>query len=89
MSDESGRDVAIFTEALRLPIGERAAFLDRACAGDEKLRREVEALLSAHRRVGNFLEKPPVETGPPAEAKEEFDEGQADADGSNGETNNE
>jgi hypothetical protein len=63
MSDEPGRDVVIFTEALRLAAEERAAFLDRACAGDENLRRKVEALLRAHERVGDFLEMPPVETG--------------------------
>src|SRR5262245_4253763 len=37
----------IFEEALDVPPEERAAFLDRACLGDEELRREVEALLSA------------------------------------------
>jgi len=63
MSDDLGRDVVIFTEALRLPVEERAEFLERACAGDENLRKEVEALLDAHERVGNFLENPPLETG--------------------------
>jgi hypothetical protein len=60
MSDESSRDLVIFTQALQLPVGERAAFLDRACAGDKDLRRNVEALLRAHERVGDFLEKPPL-----------------------------
>jgi hypothetical protein len=71
MSEEPGRDVAIFTEALRLPVEQRPAFLGRACAGDENLRREVEALLSAHERVGNFLEKPPLETGSEAPTEKE------------------
>ena len=33
----------VFTEALNVPVQERAAFLERACAGDENLRRKVEA----------------------------------------------
>jgi hypothetical protein len=33
--------------------------LHKACDGDEDLRRKVEALLSAHDRMGNFLEDPP------------------------------
>jgi eukaryotic-like serine/threonine-protein kinase len=37
----------IFEEALEVEPRERPAFLDRACVGDEELRREVEALLSA------------------------------------------
>jgi len=61
MCEEPNRDVGIFTEALRVPKGERGAFLDRACAGDQELRRKVEALLEAHERVGDFLETPPAE----------------------------
>ena len=38
----------IFHEAAALPAGERAAFLDGACAGDDRLRAEVEALLESH-----------------------------------------
>jgi len=89
MSDESGRDVIIFTEALRLPVEERAAFLDQACAGDEKLRREVEALLHAHGRVGNFLEKPPLDTGPRTETYGESAGGQSDPGGDESEMNGE
>jgi len=70
MSNVPGRDVVIFTEALRFPVEERAAFLDRACVGDENLRRKVEALLRAHGRVGDFLETPPVETGTDGEINE-------------------
>ena len=63
MKDDSDREMAIFTEAIRVPIRERAAFLDIACHDDENLRRKVEALLKAHDRIGNFLEEPP--TGDP------------------------
>jgi hypothetical protein len=40
---------------------ERVAFLDRACAGNEPLRREVQSLLDAHQKAGLFLERPVVE----------------------------
>jgi len=59
MNDEARREVAIFTQALKVAIEERAAFLDNACGGDENLRHKVEALLKAHDRVGDFLEDPP------------------------------
>src|SRR5215470_11496121 len=35
---------------------ERAAYLDRACAGDSALRAEVDALVRAHREARGFLE---------------------------------
>ena len=38
---------ATVADALELPSGERTGFLDRACAGDPELRREVESLLGA------------------------------------------
>ena len=66
MNDDRDRDVVIFTQAVRLPAGQRAGFVERACAGDETLRRKVLDLLSAHERVGNFLEDPPFGAGPPA-----------------------
>ncbi|HEX4950403.1 MAG TPA: protein kinase, partial [Blastocatellia bacterium] len=41
----------IFDEALECEDNERAAFLEAACAGDELLRREVEALLAADQKL--------------------------------------
>src|SRR6266446_1950002 len=61
MNDAQKQDVMIFAEALDLPLSERAAHLDRACAGDEKLRQRVEGLLLTHDQAGGFLERPPVE----------------------------
>ena len=61
MKDDADRELAIFTEAIKVPLQERAAFLHIACHGDEPLRRKVEALLKAHDRVGNFLQEPPGE----------------------------
>ncbi|MHC4080471.1 MAG: serine/threonine protein kinase [Planctomycetota bacterium] len=48
----------IFTEAIEQPPGQRAAFLDRICGGDDDLRKEVEALLAVHDRSGDFLGAP-------------------------------
>lgn len=62
MNNNPGREMDVFTEAIRVPLKDRATFLDIACNGDENLRRKVEALLSAHDRVGNFLEEPPAGT---------------------------
>ncbi len=57
---------AIFVEALDLATdAERAACLDRACAGSPDVRARVEALLAAIGQAGSFLEKPAAgwETG--------------------------
>ena len=63
MSADSSQEEPIFTEALKHPVAERGAFLDRACAGDAELRRKVEALLRAYERLGDFLETPPLKPG--------------------------
>lgn len=59
MNHKAGREVALFTEALKVPAQDRAAFLKSACRGDNHLRRKIEALLKAYDHVGNFLEDPP------------------------------
>ena len=53
----------IFQEALSRSPEERAAFLEQACAGRPDLRSAVEALLAAHAKPGNVLDKPPVDPG--------------------------
>jgi hypothetical protein len=40
---------------------ERAAYLDSACGSDTELRRQVERMVRAHPRVGDFFSKPAVE----------------------------
>jgi hypothetical protein len=60
MKGDSDREVAIFTQALKVRPQERDALLERLCGGDENLHRRVEALLRAHDRLGNFLEEPPT-----------------------------
>jgi len=58
LSTSPGRDVVVFTEAVRLSGDERAEYLERACGGDAKLRQQVEALLKTYVRLGDFLEEP-------------------------------
>lgn len=37
---------------------ERAAFISKACGGDESLRHEVESLIISHGEAGSFIEEP-------------------------------
>jgi hypothetical protein len=60
MHDNADREIAVFTEAAKLPLEDRATFLEIACLDNEDLRRKVEALLRAHDRIGRFLEEPPT-----------------------------
>ena len=53
-------EVELFTEAIKLLTEERISFLDRACAGNQDLRRRIEKLLRNHERAGDFLETPPI-----------------------------
>jgi len=55
MNGEPERVLAVFTEALPLPAAERSGYLDRACAGDDELRRRVEGLLRSLEKAGDFL----------------------------------
>jgi eukaryotic-like serine/threonine-protein kinase len=57
-------------DAFELEASQRAAFLDRACADDESLRREVEAMLANEGRLERFLEAPALEVA--AEHMAEF-----------------
>src|SRR5258706_6781474 len=57
MNGSTKNDVVVFTAALQLRAGQRAAYLDHACEGDGELRQKVEALLQAHEQVGDFLEQ--------------------------------
>jgi len=59
MKGDPDREVVVFTQVLRIPVQERAAFLERVCADDGDLRHKIEKLLEAHDRVGDFLEEPP------------------------------
>ena len=52
---------AIVIDALERPASVRSAYLDDACAGDEALRREVEALIGYDSAGESFLEQPALE----------------------------
>src|SRR5436190_4787190 len=59
--DDRSRVKHIFQAALDQAPEERAAFLQATCAGDIRLRAEVESLLAAHRQAGHFAERPALE----------------------------
>ncbi|MGD0615443.1 MAG: serine/threonine-protein kinase, partial [Verrucomicrobiota bacterium] len=58
MPQPSEHEIEVFNVALELSSGQRAAYLDEACAGDAALRRGVEQLLAASEAAGAFLESP-------------------------------
>src|SRR6266540_6459921 len=51
------RSDEILQSALELAPEERAAFLDKACAGDEGMRQKVESLLAAAQQMNGFMEE--------------------------------
>src|ERR1035441_3519392 len=58
MTNPPDRELAVFSDARKLPEQQRAAFLDKACVGDAALRQRVEELLQASNEAGAFLESP-------------------------------
>jgi serine/threonine-protein kinase len=56
--DHWGRIEAVLGAAFEAGPESRAALLDRLCAGDVELRREVDSLLAAGARADDFLELP-------------------------------
>ena len=52
----------LFDQVVELDADRCKSFLDRACADDEALRREVESLLDSEATAGEFLEKPALDT---------------------------
>ena len=62
MNDERWTIVdRLLGEALDRKPNERAVFLHEACANDEALRQDVEALLTHATSAGDFLERPALE----------------------------
>jgi serine/threonine protein kinase len=62
MSSERWKKLdSLFHEALELRGHVREAYLTKACAGDEKLRREVESLLAYENQAEDFIESPALE----------------------------
>jgi tetratricopeptide (TPR) repeat protein len=58
MSHAAAVEALLFAALEKVTDAERNAFLDSACAGDAELRRQVERLLKAEARAGDFLQKP-------------------------------
>ena len=59
----------LLEQALDCEPAHRKAFLEQACAGDEELRKKVEALLAAHEKAGSFVERPAVDLAAQALAR--------------------
>ena len=51
----------LMQSALEHKPGERAAFLDQACQGDESLRQQVDSFIVSHEQAGGFIESPAFE----------------------------
>ncbi len=58
----------IFNDALERTPEERESYLNVVCAGQHELRFEVESLLSAYERSGEFISSPPPTSMPPIES---------------------
>ena len=59
MLPEAPRRLAeIFALARELPVVDRAIYLDRECAGEPELRRQVEELLAHDQPDDDLLERP-------------------------------
>ncbi|HET7584392.1 MAG TPA: protein kinase [Gemmatimonadaceae bacterium] len=56
------RLTALFDAAIALPAAERSAFLAGECADDDALRAEVERLVAAHERAGEFIQTPAIDS---------------------------
>ncbi|MFO0825634.1 MAG: protein kinase [Gemmataceae bacterium] len=59
-------ETLFFAALERASAAERSAYLDTACGGDAEVRRQVERLLNAYPKVGDFLSKPIAEQLIPA-----------------------
>ncbi len=51
----------VYDSAVELKPSDRQAYLEKACAGDDELRREVEKLISFDRKAGRFMESPALD----------------------------
>lgn len=70
MKSNRAQALDLFRVVLGRPPGERAAFLQQACNGDQELLREVESLLRYEGKADNFLETPAIDVAAAAIACE-------------------
>jgi serine/threonine protein kinase len=62
VTPERYRQINALTDAaLQMKPAQRAAFLDGVCGSDHELRQQINALIEADSRTGEFLEKPLLE----------------------------
>jgi eukaryotic-like serine/threonine-protein kinase len=70
--DERWQEIErLYHAARELDQSARPAFLAKACAGDESLRREVESLIKQDDQAGSFLESPALELAEKTLARDE------------------
>src|SRR5215813_6231940 len=73
MTPESHRKICdLYHSASELAPAEHSAFLDEACGGDEGLRREVESLLAARDRAGDYFAAPAMDVAARLLAEENY-----------------
>ena len=73
MTPESHHKICnLYHLASELAPAERSAFLDEVCGGDEALRREVESLLAARDRAGDYFAVPAMEVAAGLLAEENY-----------------
>jgi serine/threonine protein kinase/Tol biopolymer transport system component len=74
MTPERHRQIGeLYHATLELEAAQRAEFLDRACANDHELRREVESLIAAHEQAADFIAAPALAVAAEMFAKTESD----------------
>jgi eukaryotic-like serine/threonine-protein kinase len=74
MTPERYRQIGeVYHAALEVGADERAAFLDRACAGDAALQREVVSLIASHERAPDFIAVPALAAAAELLAERETD----------------
>ena len=59
-----GRITDIYHATIARPPEERASFLGEECHGDDRLRKQVEAMVKSHERSGDFIESPAFAAAP-------------------------
>jgi serine/threonine protein kinase len=64
MTVEADKLRELFLAALKVPAGDREAYLRQACTGADDLRERVELLLKAHEELGSIAPSAEVEVGP-------------------------
>src|SRR5688572_29453048 len=52
---------SLLQSALEYKPGERTAFLDEACQGDDSLRQQIDSLIVSHEQAGGFIDSPAFE----------------------------